>query len=57
MLYSFGTMGSRTESAGSVFDPILFPLHMNDLPDSVLHSSVNMLADDAQLNMGANTVT
>ena len=36
---------------GSVLDPILFSLYINDLPDS-LHNQVSMFADDTKLFSG-----
>ena len=34
---------------GSILEPILFIIYINDLPDSIMHSDIFLYADDAKL--------
>ena len=41
---------------GSILDPLLFIVYVNDLPRSLKHCSVNMYADDTAIYLGSQTV-
>jgi hypothetical protein len=35
---------------GSVIGPLLFAMHVNDLPDVIFHSSISLYADDSKIS-------
>lgn len=38
-----------TSEEGSILGPLLFNIHVNDLPDIVNHSTINLYADDTPI--------
>ena len=41
---------------GSILEPVLFSIFVNDLPAVVEHSSVNMYADDTELHCSGDKI-
>ena len=42
---------------GSILDPLLFTLYVNDLPQVVRHSDIKQYADDTTLHQASNNVS